>query len=561
MKASEKFTDLRHFDTDPRVRHYLRPTRIMRTTGEVLRAEDLLIEKAGQVGLDRPLSVELKNSGGEHASVLLDFGREIHGSIRILIQTCNPARVRVRLRFGESVSEAITPTPEKGSTNDHTGRDYEVVLSALGYYDTSETGFRFVNIELAEDHAALNLKTVEGVLTIRDVPYLGSFECSDPLLNKIYDTAAYTAHLNMQEYLWDGIKRDRLVWIGDMYPEVLTICSVFGANDVMPRSLDFSRDITPIGEWRMFLPSYSLWWIMCHHDYYLQNGDLAYLRCQYEYLRGLIYELGRFIGEDGREDSPNQFLDWPTKADTAATHAGIQGLYGMAMDAAAYLFDQLGDDQCAAFCREKRALLEKHIPETDRKQSATLLSLSGIGDAAGIDRDVISVKGGYGYSTFFSYFILAARAKAGKTAEALDDLRQYYGAMLQLGATTFWEDFNLEWIDEAGGWEGIAGIDDFVPEGKKDIHGDYGAYCYIGLRHSLCHGWSSGPAPFLARHVLGVKILEAGCRKLEISPNLCGLDYVKGTYPTPFGIVSIYADKNGVTVDAPDEITIMQSVQ
>ena len=557
MKALDKFTNLKAFDTDARTRHYLRPVRILRTEGTILNADDLLMDKDGQVHLDKPRCTVMKNEGGAHASVLLDFGREIHGSARILIQSCAPKRVKLGLRFGESVSEAITPTPEKGSTNDHTGRDYEIVVSSMGYFDTSETGYRFLNVELLEENALINLKAIEGVLIIRDVDYIGSFESSDSLLNEIYNTAAYTAHLNMQEFMWDGIKRDRLVWIGDMHPEVMTICSVFGENEVVPRSLDSARDITPIGQWMTF-PSYSMWWIMCHYDYYRQNGNLSYLREQHEYLRALVPELCKFIGEDGREDSPNQFLDWPTRADPAATHAGIQGLYGMAMDAAAYLFEALGDADSAAFCRKNRALLEKHVPETNRKQSAALLSLSGIADADAIDRDVISVKGGYGYSTFFSYYILAARAKAGHTAEALDDLRQYYGAMLRLGATTFWEDFNLEWIDEAGGWDGIAPINDFVPEGKRDIHGDYGAYCYTGLRHSLCHGWSSGPVTFLTRHILGIKILEAGCKKLEIKPNLCGLEYVKGTYPTPLGIVSIYADKDGVKIDAPDGIEIVR---
>jgi len=28
-------------------------------------------------------------------------------------------------------------------------------------------------------------------------------------------------------------------------------------------------------------------------------------------------------------------------------------------------------------------------------------------------------------------------------------------------------------------------------------YGDYGGYCYVGFRHSLCHGWSSGPVSFL----------------------------------------------------------------
>ena len=60
------------------------------------------------------------------------------------------------------------------------------------------------------------------------------------------------------------------------------------------------------------------------------------------------------------------------------------------------------------------------------------------------------------------------------------------------------------------------------------------------------------------RYVLGVNVLEAGCRKLKIVPNLCGLEYVKGTYPTPFGTVSIYADKSGVKIDAPKEIEIIR---
>ena len=33
--------------------------------------------------------------------------------------------------------------------------------------------------------------------------------------NDIYETAAHTGHLNMQKYLWDGVKRDRLSWAGD----------------------------------------------------------------------------------------------------------------------------------------------------------------------------------------------------------------------------------------------------------------------------------------------------------------------------------------------------------
>ena len=65
-----------------------------------------------------------------------------------------------------------------------------------------------------------------------------------------------------------------------------------------------------------------------------------------------------------------------------------------------------------------------------------------------------------------------------------------------------------------------ARIDSPVPAGKKDIHGDYGAYCYTGFRHSLCHGWASGPTSWLSRWVLGVRPLEAGFAAVEIEPHL-----------------------------------------
>ena len=54
-------------------------------------------------------------------------------------------------------------------------------------------------------------------------------------MNRIWETGTYTVHLNMQEYLWDGIKRDRLVWLGDMHPEVRTIGTIFGEEETIGR--------------------------------------------------------------------------------------------------------------------------------------------------------------------------------------------------------------------------------------------------------------------------------------------------------------------------------------
>ena len=45
---------------------------------------------------------------------------------------------------------------------------------------------------------------------------------------------------------------------------------------------------------------------------------------------------------------------------------------------------------------------------------------------------------------------------------------QEQGKMIDLGATTFWENFDITWAENA------APIDELVPEEKKDIHADYG---------------------------------------------------------------------------------------
>jgi alpha-L-rhamnosidase len=130
--------------------------------------------------------------------------------------------------------------------------------------------------------------------------------------------------------------------------------------------------------------------------------------------------------------------------------------------------------------------------------------------------------------------------------------------MLALGATTFWEDFNLEWATNA------YGIDQLPVEGKDDIHGDFGDYCYVGLRHSLCHGWASGPTAWLSEHVLGIKILEPGCTKVSIIPNLGNLEWAEGTYPTPYGVISVKHRRQSdgsvkSEIKAPREVKIVRN--
>jgi alpha-L-rhamnosidase len=228
------------------------PTRVVWSSATgVTHGANLLCPKPGQALLKHPqppcVLAPAAGGPGSGGGVLLDFGTELTGNVEIITpMTKDKEPPRVRVRFGESVAEAMA---ELGGTanaqNDHALRDQEVRLPWLGKTTVGPSGFRFVRLDNVDPQHPVHLAEVRAVLLLRDVPQVGAFRCDDERLNRIWQVGAYTVHLNMQEYLWDGVKRDRLVWIGDMHPEVATINAVFGFNDVVPASLDLTRDVTP----------------------------------------------------------------------------------------------------------------------------------------------------------------------------------------------------------------------------------------------------------------------------------------------------------------------------
>ncbi|MEJ5962448.1 alpha-L-rhamnosidase C-terminal domain-containing protein [Pedobacter immunditicola] len=517
---------------------YISPVHILWQAGNVTNSKHLLQPGVGQADLmSQHISVLENGSSGNKASILLDFGKELHGGLEIVTGMSGPTQqpVNLRIRFGESASEAMADIGEKGATNDHAVRDFKMAVPWLGKIKIGESGFRFVRIDLLDDSVRLPLKEVRAIFTYRDIPYLGSFKSSDERLNKIWETGAYTVHLNMQDYLWDGIKRDRLVWVGDLHPEVATVNTVFGYNEVVPKSLDFSRDITPLPGWMNGISTYSMWWIILHYDWYMQHGNKEYLREQKKYLDGLVRQIISKIDEQNREKMDGtRFLDWPSSENPKAIHAGLQAMTVWSLATAAKLNQILGDKENEKLCNETVNRLKQYIPEANgSKQAAALMAIAGIIPAKQANDNVLSVGGAANFSTFYGYYMLEAKAMAGDYQGSLDVIRNYWGAMLDLGATTFWEDFNLDWVPNA------SRIDELVPEGKKDIHGDYGAYCYLGFRHSLCHGWASGPTSWLTRHVLGIKVVAPGSDVIEIKPNLGDLKFVEGTFPTPHGLLYV----------------------
>ncbi len=546
-----------HAEKSPLSTFFIPPTRIVwKSDKGVANSDSLLGKKPGQAVLkeSQPPCV-LTATDGKPASIVLDFGSELAGYVEIftpIVKSKNPAPIRVR--FGESVSEAMSEQGERGAQNDHAVRDFQDVTPWLGKRTYGPSGFRFVRIDALDGKLPVSLSQVRAVLQIRDVPRLGSFKCDDERLNRIWDVGAYTVHLNMQEYLWDGVKRDRLVWIGDMHPETSTIAAVFGTNDSVTKSLDLTRDITPVSEWMNGISSYSMWWILIHEQWWLHTGNRAYLDAQRPYLTALCKKLAALIGEDGREHIDGmRFLDWPSSPNKQGVTAGLQGLLVMTLESGARMLNTLGETDTAKICEAAAARGKKVVPEVNGSKSGTaLLALAGMLDSK-TSATILKKDGSAGVSTFYGFYVLNALGQAGEVDAALDIIRTYWGAMLDFGATTFWEDFDLAWTKDA------SRIDELVPAGKKDLHGDFGAYCYEGFRHSFCHGWASGPTAFLSQTVLGIRPTAPGFSTVSIEPNLGSLKWAEGTYPTPHGIIKVRHERQAdgtikSTVQLPDGV-------
>ncbi|MEJ0001275.1 MAG: hypothetical protein WDO13_20220 [Verrucomicrobiota bacterium] len=91
---------------------------------------------------------------------------------------------------------------------------------------------------------------------------------------------------------------------------------------------------------------------------------------------------------------------------------------------------------------------------------------------------------------FMRGFALLALARLGAPEEATKQVRTYWGAMLERGATTFWENFQ---------------------PGEKDDHAMYGR----PFGRSLCHAWASSPVAILPEAILGVRPLRDGWKDIH----------------------------------------------
>ena len=496
----------------------------IRAFGKIDCVEELMKEKPVCVSFSDDYVAKFTEKG---AFVVLDYGKEMCGGVRIVTRaTFGPTKFRIT--FGESLSECYSSIGEKNATNDHSPRDFVADISNMSDLTFGQTGFRFVRIELLTEDVVW-VKNIFAVSTLPVFEKEGYIKTSDEELNKIIDTAAYTLKLTFQNgYIWDGIKRDRLVWSGDLHQEIVNSVYLYGANKNVTNSLSFLRSETPADTWMNNIPSYSAWWVINLCDYCKMTGDTKYFENNKDYAEAIMKNFNSCIADDGTIEFNlppyfmSFFLDWPTNG----TEDAVIGTASIIMVAAKRYLQIEDNENC-------RAILQKLNPYLDKpceyKQTRAFQILAG----RNVDGDALFLEksGASGFSTFMAYYILTADAMAGGE-NMLSILKEYFGAMLSRGATSFWEDFHMDWL------EGSGRIDELPKEGQKDIHGDYGAFCYEGFRHSLCHGWASGVFAFIVEYMLGLKLADGG-ESYEITPHMMGVKELEARIPVKDGWLSV----------------------
>ena len=316
-----------------------------------------------------------------------------------------------------------------------------------------------------------------------------TYQGKDELVKKIFATAKRTVDLcSLNGLVWDGIKRDELVWAGDMHPEALALYTLYGRSKELEASVDFLRKGYPLPEYMNGFPTYSFWWLAVVSDYYFNNPtNKAFAKRQLNYIQNLVKQYDKVIKDDGDLNLPSYFVDWPT-VDTKDVLAGSRAIAIIGISKAKKLLKEFDLDTKS--CDSVLNKLNKVEIVVKEKKQVVALKYYATGKMSDEEYQLL-IKGGAGdMSTFMSYYILNAIASRDQKL-AIEVMKEYYGAMLDLGATTFFEDFDMKWV------KNTARIDAFVNEGQNDMHRDFGKYCYEGYRHSLCHGWSAGVIKFI----------------------------------------------------------------
>ncbi len=479
-------------------------------------------------------------------SILLDFGKETLGFIKL--HGLN-GKGKLSVYYGESKEEALSPEHcealDRVDVNNSIKKDQTMKLSKA---------FRFVNVQY---DGSVGLDSVSMLYEYADVKERGNFTCSDAEINRIYDVAKYTFQLNTREFFIDSIKRDRWVWSGDAYQSYLMNYYSFFDKETVTRTMLALRGKDPVTGHINTIMDYTFYWFLGIYDYYLYTGDKSFITQFYPRMQTLMqYCLNRRNADGLMQGLPGDwiFIDWAAGlskkgevsfeqlllARSLETMALCADIANDAASAAKYksLSDELRKKLFGIYWNEtKQALVHSRVDGRQTENVTRYANMFSIffdyfdeKQKQAVKQSVLLNNNIQKITTpYMRFYELEALCAMGEQDYVLKEMKDYWGGMLKLGATSFWEEYN--------------------PEKKGAEH-----YAMYGREFgkSLCHAWGASPIYLLGKYYLGAKPTSAGYSTYSVTPNLGGLQWMQGKVPTPKGDIEMYVTKEQIKIKSAE---------
>lgn len=491
----------------------------------------------------KPLSAV--NTIRNNRSLLVDFGKETFG---VVILHGVKGQGKVSLYYGESREEAL-------STTHCETLDRVQLAGPVAKHPVELTkAFRYINVQMDE---GVSIDSVSMLYEWANIRERGDFKCSDETINNIYDIAKYTFELNTREFFIDGIKRDRWVWSGDAYQSYLMNYYLYFDQPTVTRTLFALRGKDPVTSHINTIMDYTFYWFLGIYDYYLFTGDKQFVRQCYPRMQSMMdYVLPRRNKNGLLEGLAGDwiFIDWADGLSKKGEVSFEQLLFCRSLETMALCAEIMNDTKNVSVYKKlaadlksklfsiywnqaKQALVHSRVDGKPTENVTRYANMFAIffnylteAQKQGVKKNVLlNDKVPKITTPYMRFYELEALCAMKEQDYVLKEMKEYWGGMLKLGATSFWEKYD--------------------PAESGAAH-----YAMYGrpFGKSLCHAWGASPIYLLGRYYLGVQPTSPGYATYTVEPVLGGLEWMEGSVPTPKGDVKLRCSKQEIKVSATE---------
>ncbi len=423
------------------------------------------------------------------------------------------------------------------------------------------SGLRYLQLTIRRCPQPLRVDKIALRQTGYPVEAIGQFECSDPLLNRIWQAGATTARRCMHDGYVDCPSREQRQWM-DGYVSARINYAAFGDARLaaqMVRQVEQSQrpdgltmmaapgDFARLGFTN--IPDFCLYWIMMIDDLVLYTGDRAIARELFPAVVRALRWFERHLDHDELlADLPHWvFIDW-AELDKHGQVTALNAHFVAALRAAARLADTCQYPQesthFGALAERISAAVNTLLWDPQRQLYVDARQHGVRGQRTSQQANAAVVA--YGVAPRERWqavldsmldddrLVLTRCSERDRTTQVFDETRSVALA----------QPFFMHVVHRA---LRVAGQQERIVDNIRKRWVELLAEGEATLREtwqrtpttSLCHAWSGTPTFDLSTDVLGVTPLIPGFDHMRIAPAVADLSWARGRYPTPHGPVEI----------------------